>query len=323
MAEDNKAVKDDDGVSDHLSGRILEQGEIDGLLKGSNSDHRGLNALVQPTVVSYERMPMLEVVFEGLVRLLSTSLRQFTSDHVDVKLVEMTSVRFKDYIDGVGLPSMINVIKINPWDTEILMVLDNPLIYTVVDILLGGKREEIHEVANRSYTTIERTLNEEFIRVVLQDFSKAFEAVETNPRFAMIERPVNACVKARLEINMDGRGGVVEFCLPYASIEPVREQLLQMFVGEKFGHDKIWESHLVNEIWNTTIEVEALLDKVTMKLSDVLTWKVGSFLPLETFEGANVLVHCGDCKLYAGKIGNVRKRVAVQIEENYLTKETE
>ena len=41
---------------------------------------------------------------------------------------------------------------------------------------------------------------------------------------------------------MEDRGGRLELLLPYATLEPVRELLLQMFMGEKFGRDTIWEA---------------------------------------------------------------------------------
>jgi flagellar motor switch protein FliM len=332
MTADNTVVKEE-GVpeTDSMSGHMLEQAEIDGLLKGANSDNFGLKALIQPSTISHERLPMLEVVFDRLIRQLATSLRHFTTDSVDISLTNMTSSRFKDYIENVSLPAMINVIKIDQWNTQALMVIDNPLIFTVVDVLLGGSGKEPSEVQSRPYTTIELTLNQEFLNVILRDLSLAFEPIEaivfsherteTNPMFAMIDRPNNAGIIVTVQIRMDGRGGAIEFFIPYVSIEPAREKLLQTFIGEKFGHDQIWESHLAHEVWNTTIEAEAVLDRVTMKLSDVLKWKPGSSLPLETFEGANVVVQCGDRRLYSGKIGNVRKRVAVQIEENFLVKE--
>lgn len=332
MTADKSAVPDDGlSANNPLSDRVLEQSDVNGNLQGINSDHRGLRALIQTSSVSHERLPMLEVVFDRLLRLLSTSMRHFTSDNVDVSMTEMTSSRFQDYLNNVQLPVMINIIKVKEWNTLALLILDNALIYTIIDVLLGGRREERHEGEQRNYTTIERTLSEEFIQVFLRDLSKSFEPVEeinfafermeTNPRFAAIERPNNAGIIVRMHIKMDDRSGGLELFLPYSSIEPAREKLLQTFAGEKFGNDTIWENHLGSEVWNTEIEVEALLDKVTIKLSDVLKWKVGSFLPLETFEGANIVVQSGECRLYSGKIGNVRKRVAVQIEENYLNKE--
>jgi len=73
-----------------------------------------------------------------------------------------------------------------------------------------------------------------------------FDRLETNPRFASIARPANAAIVAKLRIDMEDRGGRLELLLPYATLEPVRELLLQMFLGEKFGRDSIWESHLAH-----------------------------------------------------------------------------
>ena len=73
------------------SGRILDQEEIDSLLgfdagSGEDADHSGIRAIVNSALVTYERLPMLEVVFDRLVRMMTTSLRNFTSDNVEVSL---------------------------------------------------------------------------------------------------------------------------------------------------------------------------------------------------------------------------------------------
>ena len=57
----------------------------------------------------------------------------------------------------------------------------------------------------------------------------------------------------------------IQAWIPYATLEPVRELLLQMFMGEKFGRDSIWESHLASELWMTDIEIEAVLDERRMR----------------------------------------------------------
>ena len=107
------------------------------------------------------------------------------------------------------------------------------------------------------------------IEVVLADAEQAFkplspvkfnvDRLETNPRFAAISRPANAAILVRLRIDMEDRGGIVEMLLPYATIEPIRDVLLQMFMGEKFGRDPIWEGHLATEIGQAEIAVDAVL----------------------------------------------------------------
>ena len=79
--------------------RLLNQDEIDSLLgfdlsDDEGSDRNGIRAIINSALVSYERLPMLEIVFDRLVRLMTTSLRNFTSDNVEVSLDNISSIRF-------------------------------------------------------------------------------------------------------------------------------------------------------------------------------------------------------------------------------------
>ena len=254
---------------------------------GQAKEASGIRAIIDSALVSYERLPMLEVVFDRLVRMMSTSLRNFTSDNVEVSIDSITSIRFGDYLNSIPLPAMLSVFKAEEWDNHGLLTIDSALIYSIVDVLLGGRRgTAAMRIEGRPYTTIERNLVERLVAVVLADLSGAFDPLspvnfrfdrlETNPRFATIGRPANAAVLARLRIDMEDRGGRLEVLLPYATLEPVREILLQGFLGEKFGRDSIWEAHLAGELWHTHVPIQAILDTVEMSLRQVLEWQVGT-----------------------------------------------
>lgn len=310
--------------------RLLNQDEIDNLLgfseaEDDDTDGTGILSIVNSALVSYERLPMLEVVFDRLVRMLSTSLRNFTSDNVEVSLDSITSVRFGDYLNSIPLPAMLAVFKAEEWDNYSLLTIDSSLIYSIVDVLLGGRRGTAPlRVEGRPYTTIERSLVERMVHVVLNDLSAAFDPLspvtfrydrlETNPRFASIARSANAVILARLRVDMEDRGGKVELCIPYATLEPVRELLLQMFLGEKFGRDSIWESHLATQLWKTDVEIRAVLDEVPVPLRDVLGFQVGSQIMLNATPDDTVTLRCGDVNLFAGAMGRKEGNIAVRVD---------
>ena len=314
--------------------RVLNQAEIDSLLGfdagPSGAEARtGIEKMISSGLVSYERLPMLEIVFDRLVRIMSTSLRNFTSDNVEVSIDNIVSLRFGDYLNLIPLPAMLAVFRVEEWDNYGLLVVDSSMIYSVVDVLLGGRRgTAAMRIEGRPYTTIERNLVERLIRVVLADLSASFdpishvtfrfERLEVNPRFATINRSSNAAILARLRVDMEDRGGKLELLLPYATLEPVRELLLQQFMGEKFGRDSIWETHLAEELWNTEIELQAVLDEQVMQLADVMALKPGSRILLNTRPGALVQLRCGGAVLFEGKVGRRKSRVAVRIEHDSL-----
>jgi flagellar motor switch protein FliM len=139
------------------------------------------------------------------------------------------------------------------------------------------------------------------------------DRLETNPRFAAISRPANAAILVRLRVDMEDRGGTVELLLPYGTIEPIRDVLLQMFMGEKFGRDPIWEGHLATEIGQAEIAVEAVLYEAEIPLRQLMSLEVGHTLPLEIRPDAPVTVRCGDVALTEGNMGRVGDRVSVRV----------
>jgi flagellar motor switch protein FliM len=309
--------------------RILNQEEIDSLLGFSLSEfslneNSGIRAIIDSAMVSYERLPMLEIVFDRLVRLMTTSLRNFTSDNVEVSLDRITSVRFGDYLNSIPLPAILAVFKAEEWDNFGLFTVDSSLIYSIIDVLLGGRRGQTAiRIEGRPYTTIESNLVKRMVEVILADAEQAFrplspvkfniDRLETNPRFAAISRPANAAILVRLRIDMEDRGGTVELLLPYATIEPIRDVLLQMFMGEKFGRDPIWEGHLATEIGQAEIAVEAVLYESELPLKQLMKLEVGETLTLEMKPDALVTIRCGDVALTEGRMGRVGDRVAVRV----------
>ena len=290
--------------------RVLNQAEIDSLLGFEDGPDggemvSGMQRIISSGLVSYERLPMLEIVFDRLVRIMSTSLRNFTSDNVEVSIDNIVSLRFGDYLNSIPLPAMLAVFKAEEWDNYGLMVIDSAMIYSIVDVLLGGRRgTAAMRIEGRPYTTIERTLVERLIHLVLADLSASFdplcpvnfrfERLEVNPRFAAISRLSNAAVLGRLRVDMEDRGGRLDLLLPYATLEPVRELLLQQFMGEKFGRDSIWEQ--------------------IMRLVDVVDLKPGDQIVLNTSVGAMVEIRCGTVRLFQAQVGRRKNHVAVRIE---------
>jgi flagellar motor switch protein FliM len=325
------AMVDDSGFQGTKGGteRILNQDEIDSLLGFSLADvtlndNSGIRAIIDSAMVSYERLPMLEIVFDRLVRLMTTSLRNFTSDNVEVSLDRITSVRFGDYLNSIPLPAILAVFKAEEWDNFGLATVNSSLIYSIIDVLLGGRRgQSTVRVEGRPYTTIETNLVKRMIEVVLADAELAFkplspvkfniDRLETNPRFAAISRPANAAILVRLRIDMEDRGGNIELLLPYATIEPIRAVLLQMFMGEKFGRDPIWEGHLATEIGQAQIAVDAVLYEERLPLRQMMSLNVGDTLTLELKPDALVSVRCGNVTLTEGRMGRVGDRVAVRV----------
>ncbi|WP_277968988.1 flagellar motor switch protein FliM [Sphingomonas echinoides] len=305
----------------------LGQADIDALFgdMGTPIDPKqGLRAVIESDVISHERLPMLEVVFDRMVRIFATSMRNLTSDAIDVSLEEVNSIRFGDFLNHVALPAMIGVFRIEEWENYGLVTVDSGLIYSVVDALLGGRRGGATVLIDgRGFTTIETDLVARMLRTVLADMSSALapitantmalERIETSPRFATIAGSTNICAVATFRVDMDDRGGRFSILLPYATIEPVKHLLGQRFMGEKLGRDGIWEPHMADEVRKTKVSVDVVLGERMLPLETVRDFAVGQTIPLHRGPDDPLDVQCGGVTLGRAQIGQRSNNIAVRM----------
>lgn len=309
------------------AGGTFDQADIDALFGdfgGPVIKKQGLRAVVDSKVISHERLPMLEVVCDRVVRSFASSMRNLTSDAIDVSLEEVTFARFGEFMGRVALPAMIGVFRVQQWENYGLVTVGSGLIYAVVDALLGGRGGSAPRMIDgRAFTTIETKLVSRMLTLALNDFAEAFEPIEpinmnlerieTNPRFAAIAGPTNLCAVATFRVDMDGRGGAFSLLLPFATLEPVREKLLQRFMGEKNGRDSIWEAHMASEIRKTDVCVDVVLGEKTLSIDELRQLEVGQTIALPNGPDDPLDIRCGGVRLGRAQIGQRANRVAVRL----------
>ncbi len=331
-AQADGALPDDGGMGGMTGedGRALTQEEIDSLLgfggDAEEEEKTGIEAMLDKALLSYERLPMLEVVFDRFVRMLSTALRNFTSDNVDVDIHSITSLRFGDYANSIPMPAILSIFKAVEWENFGIITFNGSLVYSMVDVLFGGRKSSRPiRIEGRPYTSIEQGIVRYLSDLILTDMGAAFdplspatfqfERMETNPRFATIAHPSDTVILLQLRVDMEERGGNVEIMFPYVTLEPIKDLLSQVFMGEKFGKDTIWESHLGKEICMTEVQIDAILGRKTTKFRDILKLKVGSTIMLGTKPEDNVVLSCRGIDILSGKLGKVDDTVAISIDK--------
>jgi flagellar motor switch protein FliM len=227
-------------------------------------------------------------------------------------------------MDRVALPAMIGVFNVQQWENYGVVTVESSLIYAVVDALLGGRTSKgAVRIEGRAFTTIETNLIAKMLVLALTDLAAAFEPIapiemlleriETNPRFAAIAAPTNIAAVATFRVDMDGRGGKFSVLLPYATMEPVRDKLLQRFMGEKMGRANIWEAHMASELRQTEVSIDVVLGTRSMQLGQVHALAVGQTIRLNQSPDDALEIHCGGVPLGRAQIGQRRSNIAVRL----------
>ncbi len=293
----------------------------------SSSELKGIKAVLEQSLQSYDKLPMLEIIFEKFIRQLSTSLRNLTSEPVDITISDFSSLRFGNYFDSLKTPSSIVVFKAVEWGNLGLLILENNMIFSFVDILLGGKKNTLQSDSNdpeRILTSIEQGLARQISEIILMELSHAFdqispttfsfERLENNPNFVTISRPGDAVIVLRLKIEIDEQVKNVELLIPYKTIEPVKEQMQQVFLGDKFGIDQEWERLLSETVHNVDLPIEAVISNKVSTVEEIAKLKIGDTFIMDHAKDKDIIIRSGPTPLFTGKIGKVDNKVAINLK---------
>ena len=297
-------------------------------IKKEPASLKGIKAVLEQSLQSYDKLPMLEIIFEKFIRQLSTSLRNLISEPVDVTIADFSSLRFGSYFDNLKTPSSIVVFKAVEWENLGLFILENNMIFSFVDILLGGKKNTLQSSSNnpeRILTSIEQGLTRQISEIILMELSHAFdqispttfsfERLENNPNFVTISRPGDAVIVLKLRIEIDEQVKNIELLIPYKTIEPVKEQMQQVFLGDKFGIDQEWERLLSEAVYDVNLPIEAVISNKISTVEEIAKLKIGDTFVMDHAKNKNIIVRSGPIPLFTGKIGKVDNKVSINLKK--------
>lgn len=348
MSEENKEAEapDQDAMAREMEKSLdagrpdeLSQSDIDEMMGGATPAKKVREfstleeRIIYMSMLNFEKLPMLDVIFERMVMSLSNSLKNYTSATADITLNSIEYLSCADGIAKIPVPGLLPIVHADPWDGNIVMGVDAKLLYSTLEIKLGGRNSRPAPTEGRNFTSIEQTIGRGLSKVILKDLEDAFaqltdvsldiERVETNPQFATVGQPNSPAIYVRLDVEIDKRRGRIDFVIPYLTIEPIRNLLTKVFFGEKLGGDPTWRGHVVSEIESSEIEVRAVLHEEQVPLEEILSMKPGKVLNLNIQPDQEATIQCAGEVLCHGALGRRKNgMMAIQVTEtNFNNKE--
>ena len=285
------------------------------------------------TAISHERLPMLDIVFDKLSRMLTESFLHLVSTDVQVSLNDVDYTRFGDFISA-DAPRIIAVVRAEEWDNSFIIAIDTRLIFALSEMLMGGAPGNLDkdvgdgartptniemQIAKRIFTTVAERLGDAFDSVAKVEF--AIERLELNPQFAAIARLTSAAIDGDLSLSVAGVEGALKVIFPYTTLEPLKGSLQQMFVGERIGRDTTWEHHFERAVMNTELTFEAILHQQNAALNEILNWKPGDTITFDASAESEVRLLCDGLEFFRGPMGRKNGRIAAQIEHMTLSEQ--
>jgi flagellar motor switch protein FliM len=232
-------------------------------------------------------------------------------------------MKYGEFMRTVPLPTSMHVFKMDPLKGNSLFVFESKIIFTLVDLLFGGSGRDSFKVEGRDFTAIENGLIRKVVLSALADLEKVWKPLvtlnvlyqrsEVNPQFVQIVLPSEVVIATVFEIEMDYASGNITLCVPYSTIEPIREKLRAGYQSDKLEVNDEWKERLESELRYSNVNMTVVLGNTELKGREVAQLKRGDVILLDRYYSDDLDVYVEGFLKFKGQPGVYKGNQALQI----------
>ena len=319
---------------------VLSQDEIDQLLTAISSGEIETESVSQtqeqrkikiydfkrPDKFSKEQIRTVSIMHETFARLTTTAMSAQLRSLVNVHVASVDQLTYEEFIRSIPNPTTLGIINMDPLKGSAVLEIDPAITFSIIDRLFGGKGEGTK--VNRDLSDIEQSVMENIIVRILGNLREAWSQVidlrprlgqiETNPQFAQIVPPTEMVVLVTLETKVGEVEGMMNFCIPYLTIEPIISKLSAQYMYSSVRSGGTTENLniLKERLSMIGITVSAEIGNMNLTVRDLLSLQRGDVIRLpDVRTGDPMVLKIGNREKFMCRPGVVGNKLAVQITE--------
>jgi len=286
-----------------MSQQILSQDEVDALLQGITGESQKLEQeeatgegirdydLSSQERIVRGRMPTMEVINERFARNIRIGLFNLIRKSPEVSIGGIKVQKFSAFLREIVVPTNFNIMTVKPLRGSGLIICDPSLVFAVIDALFGGVGKYHTRIEGRDFSPTELRVILRLVEVITAEFNKAWTGIypvdleyvrsEMQPQFASIATPSEIVVATNFTMEIGETAGSVHFCIPYSTLEPIRDVLYSTIQGDSAEPDRRWINLLKTQIQAAEVNLVAELATAPATVEQLLAFKPGDFIELD------------------------------------------
>jgi len=286
-----------------MNQQILSQDEVDALLQGITGESQKLEekevqegGIRDYNIASQERivrgrMPTMEIINERFARNIRIGLFNFIRKSPEISIGGIKVLKYSAFLREIVVPTNLNLVSVRPLRGSGLIVCDPTLVFAVIDALFGGSGKFHTRIEGRDFSPTEQRIITRLVDVIAAEYKKAWQGIypleleyqrsEMQPQFANIATPSEIVVATSFTLEVGETTGTIHFCIPYATLEPIRDVLYSTIQGDSNEPDRRWVNLLKQQIQAAHVDLIAELAHAPATVEQLLAFKAGDFIELD------------------------------------------
>ncbi len=302
----------------------IEDGAVDTEVKAANNEHLVSFDFTRQDQFIHKRLPQVDALNEALAKNMRNSFSLTLRRTVDVMAKPKEIIKFGEFISRLPVPSSLHIFKMEPLNGYALLALEAKLVFTLIDIFLGGNGQINLRVEGRDFSNIELQLIHKMVSLIFHDLEKAWGNVfpiktkylrsEINPQYAQILSANDLIVVNPLFLEVEQFSGTIDLCLPYSSLEQLKDKFSPAYQSEQNKIDENWRKRILENLYQTEVSITVELGKGEVPLQRLTQLQIGDLIPLNKGLGDFLVAKVEGIPKFIGQVGICGNNKAFQIE---------
>lgn len=318
-----------------MADSFLSQDEIDRLLNADADSSRDPNssradAGIKPydphtqRRVIRERLHSLEIINERFARQFRMGLFNLLRRSPDITAGNIKIQPYHEFARNLPVPTNLNLLHLNPLRGTSLMAFSPGLVFMAVDNLFGGDGRFPTKADGREFTPTEQRVIHRMLSMAREAYEFAWSSIykikteyirsEIQVKFTNItSSPNDVVVTTPFSVEIGSHRGEFNICIPFSTIEPLRELLSNPPMDNSRHEDTAWRGMLASQMRETELELTARFADIGTRLSNVMQLKKGDVIALDKQEFIEASV--GGVPVFTARYGAVNNQYALKVEQ--------
>jgi flagellar motor switch protein FliM len=271
--------------------------------------------------INRTQLPMLETVCRLLAERQAAALSSLVGRDTTVQFTALDSAKAGELQAALPVPGCLVSVRLKPLAGMAFVSVDPGLLLVLLDGFFGGTGR----AANDTQAAIAPAALR-FLSLILRNFAPGMTTAwapvtpvemeivkqETNPRLMNLGGAQDSMLALRFTVEFGARSGRIDWLVPEAMVEPIREALTGEGSDAAVRKQATWGPVLSSALQDATLETRAVLAQAQISLGELVRLSPGDIIPIDPPQQVTLLA--GEVPLYRGRFGVSQGRNAMKIQ---------
>jgi flagellar motor switch protein FliM len=277
----------------------------------------------RPSKFNREQVRRIEVAHENFCQSASSRMSAELRTELQLGVLNTDQLPYGVVMaEEVPRQALVNLLRIQPLDTEVALIMDLPFALALVARLLGGHGGPSGQptsltdveltVARRAVTSFVDSLSSTWHD--LADVSLELDGHAISPMSVQIVSPSEPTLLLNLSAQIDGLMSILTLVIPHSAVERIMSKLEQGHYGPA-QIDEQSAADMHDAVGDVDMELRAEVGAIKLPMAEVLAMRPGDVVRLRRPASKGVVLYAGDVPAHVGDAGRNGNARAVQIRQ--------